>query len=136
MEFIGKFVAWAATAGFRWVAALQHEAFDHAVEGHIVVVAAACEVEKIRAGERSLGRVEGGVDVASGRVNGDFDVGHVAIQHERRPLGNALHVLRDHPAVFGGDLFFDRSAKFVWQHAPGIGLDLEVRAGIGVRAEP
>ena len=136
MELIGKLVARAAAASFRWVATLQHEAFDHAVEGHIVVVAAACEVEKIRAGERSLGRVEGGVDVAGGRVNGDFDVGHGAIQHERRPLGNALHFLSEHPAVFGGDLFLDRAAKFGRQHAPGVGLDLDVRAGIGVGVQP
>lgn len=136
MELIGKLVARAAAAGFRWVATLQHEALDHAVEGHIVVVAASCEVQEICAGERSLGRVEGGVDVASGRVNGDFDVGHGAIQHERRPLGNALHFSREHPAVFGGDLFFDRAAKLGRQHAPGVGLNLEVRAGSGVGSQP
>lgn len=136
MELIGKLVARAAAAGFRWVATLQHEAFDHAVEGHIVVVAAACEVEEICAGERCLGRVEGGVDVAGGCVNGDFDVGHGAIKHERRSLGNALHALREHPAVFGGDLFLDRAAKFGRQHAPRVGFDLEVRASIGVRSKP
>lgn len=111
MELVGKLVAWAAAAGFGRVTALQHEAFNYAVEGHIVVVAAACKVEEIRAGERGFRRVESGVDVAGGGMNSDFDVGHAAIQHERRSLGNALHVLRKHPTVFGGDLFLDRAAK-------------------------
>ena len=132
MEFIGKFVTGAAAAGFGRVAALQHEAFDHAVESHVVVVATAREVEEIGAGERSFRCVERGVDVAGGGVKSDFDVGHGAIQYERRVLGNALHLLREHPAIFACDLFLDWSAELGWKCSPGVGLDFEVRAGIGV----
>ena len=76
VEFIGKLVARAAAAGFGGIAALEHEALNDAVEGDVVVVSPAGEIEKIRASERSLGCVERGIDVASGGVDGDFDVGH------------------------------------------------------------
>ena len=54
MELIGKFVTRAAASGFGWIATLQHEAFDHAVERYIVVVAAAREVEEIGASQWGL----------------------------------------------------------------------------------
>ena len=37
VELVSKAVAWAAHAGAGWVAALDHEAVDHAVENHAVV---------------------------------------------------------------------------------------------------
>ena len=76
VEFVRELVARAATAAFGRIAALEHESLDHAVERDVVVVTATREIEEIRASERSLGRIHRGVDVASSRVEGDFDVRH------------------------------------------------------------
>lgn len=67
-EFIGKFVAWAASAGAGGVAALDHEVRDDAVELDSVVVVALCEVEEIGAGGGGSGGEEGGFDVSLGGV--------------------------------------------------------------------
>ena len=45
VDFIGELVARAAAAGFGGIAALQHETIDHAVIGHVVVIAAAADKE-------------------------------------------------------------------------------------------
>lgn len=74
VEFVGEFVAWAAAAGFGWVSALEHEAVDDAVEGDVVVVAAFAEVEEVGGGDGCVFGEDGGVDVASGSVEGDADV--------------------------------------------------------------
>lgn len=76
MKFIRKLVTRAAAAGFGRIATLEHEAFDHAMESDVIVVSAAGKIEEIGASQRSLRRVESGVDVPGGRVNGDFDVRH------------------------------------------------------------
>jgi VanZ family protein len=54
VEFIGKLVAWASTTCFSRVAALEHEAINHAVESDVIVVATLGEVEEIGAGQWCL----------------------------------------------------------------------------------
>lgn len=81
MKLIGKLVAWAASSGFSGISTLKHEAFNHAVECHTVVVAALREIEEVGAGEGGLGGVKGGADVTGSGVNGDFDVGHMGELH-------------------------------------------------------
>lgn len=76
VNLIRELVARAAGTGARWVAALNHEVGDHAVEGDAVIVATLCKIKEIRRRDRDLGGEEPGVDVADGGVNGDFDIRH------------------------------------------------------------
>ena len=76
VEFISELVTRAAAAAFGWIAALQHETFDHAVEGNAIVIAALGEIEEIRASDGSFGRIKGCVDVACGGVECDFNIVH------------------------------------------------------------
>ena len=50
MELVAEAVAWAAHSGSGWVAALDHEVLDDAVEFDAVVVASGGEVEEVGAG--------------------------------------------------------------------------------------
>lgn len=75
-EFVTKFVAWAACAGASWIATLDHEVGDDAVELDVVVVVFFGEVEVIRHGHWGFGSEEGGFDVAFFSVEDDADVGH------------------------------------------------------------
>lgn len=75
-EFVAEFVAWAARSGAGWVAALNHEVGDDAVEFDVVVVVFFGEVEVVRDGHGGLGSEEGGFDVAFFGVEDDADVGH------------------------------------------------------------
>jgi hypothetical protein len=88
VELIGKLVARATAAGFSRVSALQHETFDYPVEGHVVVVSAAGEIEETGAREGHLGRVKRGIDVSGGGVKCDFDVGHGGRKHRISTHGN------------------------------------------------
>lgn len=74
VKLISEFVSRTATTGFCGIAPLEHEAFDHAMKCHVVIIAAAGKVEKIRAGEGSFGREKSRIDVAGGGVKCDFDV--------------------------------------------------------------
>lgn len=76
MEFIGELVTRAAGSGAEWVAALDHEIFDDAVELDAVVVSAFGEVEEVGAGHGHLGCEEGGFDVTFAGVDDDSDVAH------------------------------------------------------------
>lgn len=78
VEFIGKLVAWTAATCFSWVAALEHEAINHAVESDVVVVATLGEVEEIGAGQWCLRGEKSGADVACGGVECDGNIGHDA----------------------------------------------------------
>ena len=49
LELIRQLVSGASAARSRGIAALQHEAFNHAVEGRVVIMAAAGEIEEVRA---------------------------------------------------------------------------------------
>lgn len=53
VKLIGEFVARATASGFGRVAALQHETINHAVKRNVVVIAAAGQIEEIRASDRS-----------------------------------------------------------------------------------
>ncbi len=76
VEFISELVTRAAAAAFGWIATLQHETFDHAVEGNAIVIAALGEIEEIRASDGSFGRIKGCVNVACGGVKCDFNIVH------------------------------------------------------------
>lgn len=76
VEFISEFVTRAAAAAFGWIAALQHETFDHAVEGNAIVISALGEIEEVRASDGCFGGVKGCVDVACGGVECDFNIVH------------------------------------------------------------
>jgi len=52
VEFVGETVSGTAASRLSWVAALEHEALNYAVEGDAVVVAAFGEVKEVGAGER------------------------------------------------------------------------------------
>lgn len=86
MELIGEFVARSAAACSGWVAALDHEIGDDAVECDFVVITTLRQIEEIGAGEWSFGGVKCQVDVAYARVDGDFDVGHGAQETSDFPV--------------------------------------------------
>lgn len=134
VEFIGKLVTGTATAAFGGIAALQHEALDDAMEGDVVIISAAGEIEEIRAGQRGFGGVERGIDVAGAAVKGDFDVGHGREETLDRALWQSR--VREHPLVFAGDLFADRALQRGWQDAPRVGFDFVVLARLRVASVP
>lgn len=76
VKLIGKLVAGATAAGSGGVATLDHEIRDHAVKRDAIVVTTAGEIEEIRAGDGSFGRIKRGIDIAGGGLKCDFDVGH------------------------------------------------------------
>lgn len=76
VEFISEFITRAAAAAFGWIATLQHEAFDHAVESNTVVITPLREIEKVRASNRSFGCIKCRIDVACSGVECDFNIVH------------------------------------------------------------
>lgn len=76
MEFIGKLVTRTAASAFGWITTLEHEAFDHTMECHAIVITALGKIEKVRASHGGFRGVKGRVDVACGGVECDFDVVH------------------------------------------------------------
>ncbi len=76
VKFISELVTRAAAAAFGWIAALQHETFDYAVEGNAIVITALGEIEEIRASDGCFGGVKSCVDVACGGVECDFNIVH------------------------------------------------------------
>ena len=89
VKLVGKLVPRSPPASLGWVAALQHEALNHPVEGDSIVVPAAGEIEEIGASERGLRGIQGGLDVSSGGVKGDANVGHARSEARPPARGNA-----------------------------------------------
>ncbi len=76
MKFVSELVTRAAAAAFGRIATLQHETFDHAVEGNAIVISALRKIEEVRTSDGSFGRIKGCVDVACGGVECDFNIVH------------------------------------------------------------
>ena len=74
VEFVRELVAWAAPTAFSRISALQHEVCDYAVEGDVIIIATAGQVEEIGDRDRCFFAVERGIDVTSGGVKRDFNV--------------------------------------------------------------
>ena len=77
MTLVFEGITWAATAGSRGVATLDHEIGNYAMKGNFVIVALFCEVEKIRYGHRCLGRKKGSLNVSLAGLYDDTNVRHI-----------------------------------------------------------